>query len=69
MILFAKSHPLQTIIYVNNKLLTYKYQIINIHYQIRRDWTLLRDKVEYEIMERNAQSSQIYIRLLFCKRK
>lgn len=40
-----------------------------MHNQIRFDWTLLRDKMEHEIMEQNAQYGRTFIQLVFCKKK
>lgn len=42
--------------------------MLNLHNQIEEDWTLLRSKLETEILQKHAHDNQFYILLLFCKK-
>lgn len=42
--------------------------MLNLHNQIQEDWTLLRNKLEIDILQKNAHDNQFYIFILFCKK-
>lgn len=42
--------------------------MLNLHNQIQEDWMLLRNKLEIDILQKNAHDNQFYIFILFCKK-